>query len=129
MTGHFPTEFSGLQGHSYIALTTYRKTGVPVVTPVWFVLQEDGVLVFTGRASGKVKRLRNNPQVELSPSDFKGKPLGPAISGSARFLPENEWPDCERTFRKRFRAQFALFGFIGRLMGDADRVYLKITPT
>jgi PPOX class probable F420-dependent enzyme len=129
MTVQISAEFSGLQGHSFIALTTYRKTGVPVVTPVWFVLQEDGVLVFTGRTSGKVKRLRNNPQVELSPSDFRGKPLGPAVSGRASFLLEDEWPAYERTFRKRYGAQFALFGFIGRVMGDADRVYLKITPT
>lgn len=127
MTGTVPPNFASLRDHSFIALTTFRKTGVPVVTPVWFVLQEDGLLVFTGRSSGKVKRLRNNPQVELSPSDFKGKALGPAMSGKAQFLPEEEWNDCERAFRQRYGAQFSLFGFAGRLMGDADRVYLKIT--
>jgi len=128
MTDHISSAFAGLQGHSFIALTTFRKTGVPVVTPVWFILQPDGVLVFTGRSSGKVKRLRNNPQVELSPSDFRGKPLGPAATGTVRFLPESQWPDCEQAFQKRYGLQFAFFGFIGRMMGDADRVYLKISP-
>lgn len=128
MTDTIPPAFAGLRDHSFIALTSFRKTGVPVVTPVWFVLQEDGLLVFTGRTSGKVKRLRNNPRVELCPSDFRGKLLGPAISGIARFLPEDEWTDCERAFQKRYGAQFALFGFVGRVSGDADRIYLKIIP-
>jgi len=128
LTDDILTAFAGLRGHSFIALTTFRKTGVPVVTPVWFVLQDNRVLVFTGRTSGKVKRLRNNPRVELAPSDFKGKPLGAAISGAARFLPENEWPQSEQSFRKKYGAQFSFYGFLGRVRGDTDRIYLEISP-
>jgi hypothetical protein len=128
MTDQIPNAFAGLQGHSFIALTTFRKTGVPVVTPVWFVLHDNRVLVFTGRVSGKVKRLRNNPRVELAPSDFNGKPLGATIAGTAQILPENEWPDCEQLFRKKYGVQFSIFGFFGRVRGDADRINLEISP-
>lgn len=128
MSSEISNAFDGLQGQSFIALTTFRKTGVPVVTPVWFVLQDHRVIVFTGRLSGKVKRLRNNPRVELSPSDFSGKPLGPSISGTALFIPENEWSQYEQSFRKKYGAQFSFFGFLGRVRGNADRIYLEISP-
>lgn len=128
MTNHNSPAWDVLRGHRFVALTTFRKTGVPVVTPVWFVLQSDGVLVFTGRTSGRVKRLRNNPQVEFSPSDFRGKSLGPAISGIARFVPENEWPGCNRAFQKKYGVQSTFFGILGRISGDTDRLYLKISP-
>ena len=128
MTDQNPNAFAGLQGHSFIALTTFRKTGVPVVTPVWFMLHTDRVVIFTGRVSGKVKRIRNNPRVELAPSDFSGKPVGAAISGTARILPENEWPDCEQFFRKKYGLQFSVFGFLGRMRRNADRIYLEISP-
>jgi PPOX class probable F420-dependent enzyme len=128
MTDDIPTAFAGLQGQNFIALTTFRKTGVPVVTPVWFVLQDNRVLVFTGRTSGKVKRLRNNPRVELAPSDFNGKPLGAAISGTVHFIPEDEWLHYEQSFRKKYGAQFSFFGFLGRLRGSTDRIYLEISP-
>jgi PPOX class probable F420-dependent enzyme len=127
MTDHIPNAFAGLQRHSFIALTTFRKSGAPVITPVWFVLHDNRVLVFTGGVSGKVKRLRKNPRVELAPSDFSGKPLGVAIAGTARILPENEWPDCEQFFRKKYGAQFSIFGFLGRVRGNADRIYLEIS--
>jgi hypothetical protein len=128
MTENNPKVLAGLQGHSFIALTTFRKTGAPVVTPVWFVLRDKKVVVFTGRSSGKVKRLRNNPRVELAPSDFNGKPLGATITGKARFIPENEWPENEQVFKKKYKAQFSFFGFLGRMRGNEERVYLEISP-
>jgi PPOX class probable F420-dependent enzyme len=128
MTENIVSAFAGLQGHDFIALTTFRKTGVPVVTPVWFVLRDEKVVVFTGRTSGKVKRLRNNPRVELAPSDFNGRPLGATITGSARFIPENEWPENEHAFKKKYKAQFSFFGFVGRMRKNADRIFLEISP-
>ena len=67
MTDH-PFELL-LQGHKFIALSTYRKSGQPVVTPVWFTQRDGKLYVWTGASSGKVKRLRNNPHVSLATSD------------------------------------------------------------
>lgn len=59
---------------TYVLLTTFRKTGEGVGTPVWIVALPDGAAGFTTEVtSGKVKRIRNNPKVTLQPCDMRGK--------------------------------------------------------
>ena len=63
---------SSLSAARYILLTTFRRTGVGVATPVWFVVDGDELVVTTRIGSGKVKRLRNNPEVTLVACDIRG---------------------------------------------------------
>jgi uncharacterized protein len=57
----------------YVLLTTFRKNGEAVATPVWIVALPDGTGGFTTEAtSGKVKRIRNNPAVTLQPCSMRG---------------------------------------------------------
>lgn len=59
---------------TYVLLTTFRKNGDGVPTPVWIVALPDGRCGFTTEVgSGKVKRIRNNPKVTLQPCDMRGK--------------------------------------------------------
>lgn len=59
---------------TYVLLTTFRKNGEGVPTAVWIAALPDGSCGFTTEAtSGKVKRIRNNPQVTLQPCDMRGK--------------------------------------------------------
>lgn len=58
----------------YVRFTTFRRTGVPVHTAVWFAAAPDGSYVFESRAdSGKVKRLRHTSKVEVGLSDVRGR--------------------------------------------------------
>ena len=58
----------------YVSLATFRKTGAAVETATWIVpLDGDRVGLLTSSASGKAKRLRNNPSVTLQPSDVRGR--------------------------------------------------------
>ena len=58
----------------YVLLTTFRKNGDGVATPVWIVALPDGTGGFTTEIdSGKVKRVRNNPSVTLQPCNLRGK--------------------------------------------------------
>lgn len=58
----------------YVSVTTFRKTGVAVPTAIWIVALDGGrVGLLTSSASGKAKRLRNNPSVTLQPSDVRGR--------------------------------------------------------
>ena len=61
-----------LADEEFISLTTFRKSGVGVPTTVWVGRDGDALLVTTPRGSGKVKRLRRDPRVELSPSSRLG---------------------------------------------------------
>ncbi len=61
-------------------LTTYRRDGTPVGTAVNIAVDGDRAFVRTPHRTGKVKRLRNNPNVQIAPCTYLGKPTGPAIS-------------------------------------------------
>ena len=52
-----------IRGKSYISLTTYRKNGAGVATPIWFAEDAGKLYVMSGNESGKHKRLRNNSKV------------------------------------------------------------------
>lgn len=68
------TDFLALGDQRFLLLTTFRKTGVAVPTPVWVARDGDALLVSTPKDSGKVKRIRNNPTVQLVPCGRMGKP-------------------------------------------------------
>jgi PPOX class probable F420-dependent enzyme len=67
----------------YISLTTYRKDGTPVATPVWLAQDGDGLVVVTEPSSGKAKRLRNSGRVLVAPCDMRGRLRGDGIAGTA----------------------------------------------
>ena len=60
-----------IEGQKYISLTTFRKNGVAVSTPVWF--GEDGgkLYVMSNHDAGKCKRIRNNPKVKVAPCTIR----------------------------------------------------------
>jgi PPOX class probable F420-dependent enzyme len=80
-------DFAGFSDSEYAVLVTFRRDGTPVPTPVWFALVDDRHFVAgTDERTAKVRRIRNDPRVRVFPSDPRGKPLGPAVEGTARVL-------------------------------------------
>jgi uncharacterized protein len=72
----------------YLNMETYRKTGKPVATPVWFAEENGTLYIYSLANAGKVKRIRNNPQVRIVPCDVRGKPNGEWVEVKARILDE-----------------------------------------
>lgn len=73
----------------FVLITTFRKSGAAVASPVWIVAMADGTAGFTTEAnSGKVKRIRNNPKVTLQPCSMKGTPKqgSPVVEATAEVL-------------------------------------------
>jgi uncharacterized protein len=79
---------SALTRARYVSLTTYRKDGTPVATPVWVVVQDGLLYVWTEAASWKVKRLRNDDRVKVVVCDVRGRtaPGAAAVEGTGRVL-------------------------------------------
>ena len=92
----------------YALLTTYRRDGRTVPTPLWVVRDGDAVAVWTPTDSGKVKRIRRNPRVLIGPCDFRGRTIGDEAPGVAVVL------DRDGTARIR-RLLARKYGLIGRL--------------
>jgi PPOX class probable F420-dependent enzyme len=76
----------------YISLTTYRRDGTGVATPVWHVVNGGELFVVSDAEAWKVKRIRNNSHVVVTVCDFRGRiePGAPSAHGTARLLDEAE---------------------------------------
>lgn len=78
-----------IASEKYMSLTTYRKSGAEVSTPVWVVGLDDGRIGFwTAMGTGKTKRISNDPRVVVRPSDSRGKVAdgAPSYSGTATLV-------------------------------------------
>src|SRR4051794_778770 len=85
-----------LEGHKYCLLTTFKRSGDPVATPVWFGVGDGKLFLRTYADAVKIKRLRANPRVLVGPCDVRGKPKGPMVEGEARVVSAEEEPGAER---------------------------------
>jgi hypothetical protein len=127
------TDFDALGDERFISLTSFRKTGVGVSTPVWIARDGGALVVTTPEASGKVKRLRNSSRVELQRCDRMGRvPEGaPVIAGIVQILSGDDVTETlDSIFGRKFRLEYRIFMLIERLgkQGKKPRVMLRISP-
>lgn len=120
--------FEALQGHRYINLTTFRKDGSPVRTSLWFSEVGGQLYAYTGRNTGKVKRIRNNGEVLVGPCNIRGRPLGAETAGVVRLLPSTESSVAKESLNRKYGLQKRAYEPIQRLLGRGEGVYLEISP-
>lgn len=123
------TGFEHLRGHKYCLLVTYKRSGDPVPTPVWFGLRDGKVFVRTEADVAKVRRIRNDARVRLAPCDARGKPLGAPAEGSARILdhPGAEERDAEAALKANYGLGRRIYERLDVVFG-AELVYIEIAP-
>jgi PPOX class probable F420-dependent enzyme len=110
------THFAPLTNQQYLNLETFRKTGVSVKTPVWFVRDGDILYVRTGANSGKVKRIRNNGQVNVAPCKADGALLGEWIAAQAREIKDAEMDQkVNRLLDRKYGLMKKLFGLFSAI--------------
>ena len=91
-----------IRGQKYVSLTTYRKNGVAVATPVWFGEEENRLYIMTRSQFGKYKRIRNNPRVRAAPCTIRGVVTGPEFAGVARILPLEEHTRARAAINRKY---------------------------
>lgn len=107
----------------YINLTTFRRDGTPVPTTVWFAHLGDGIVVPTGSTTGKAKRLRNDPTVEMVTAGMRGKVKSDTVvTGQARLLDGDDAQAAEAALRAKYGWQWRFFS------SNID-VFVGVTPT
>jgi len=85
MTETFDTPMLATLARSGTALlTTFRRTGQPVTSPVSLAVRKGRAYFVTAADSGKAKRLAHTVGIELTPCTAAGKPLGGTVAGRAR---------------------------------------------
>ncbi|WBB70797.1 PPOX class F420-dependent oxidoreductase [Micromonospora sp. WMMD812] len=85
-----------------VALTTFRRDGTPVATPVSIAVVGEQAYVRSYERAWKSRRIRNNPAVEVAPSTGRGTPTGPAVQATARPLSGEEYATARRALRRKY---------------------------
>jgi len=88
----------------YVSLTTYRKDGTAVPTPVWHVARGGELVVISDAGAWKVKRIRNNSHVVVTVCDIRGRiaPGAASAEGTARLLDEDDTAAGRRLLARKY---------------------------
>jgi PPOX class probable F420-dependent enzyme len=125
--GERASELGALEGHKYCLLTTYKRNGETVPTPLWFGLADGRAYFRTYADAVKIKRIRNNPEVLIGPCDPRGKPKGPMTRATARVVSDQEKPRAEEIVQSNYGLMRRIYksGYSGRV----EDVYVEVTPS
>ncbi|SCK42249.1 hypothetical protein H181DRAFT_03684 [Streptomyces sp. WMMB 714] len=121
-----------IAGSRYVSLTTFKRDGTAVPTPVWAVEDEGELLVWTRDDSGKVKRIRNSGRVTVTPCDVRGRTVqdAPVAEGSARLMTEaGGLKRVRRAMARKYGWQFRLTDTGGALVRLGKRPHVGIAVT
>jgi PPOX class probable F420-dependent enzyme len=119
------SRLSQFAGQKYLSIETYRKSGEAVRTPVWFV-ESDGILyVRTSEDTGKYKRIRNNPSVQVAPCNSRGRLKGAWIKAEAKTAGKDV---SEKVFGLLAQKYGMIFRMMRTFLRGKDYVVLEIRP-
>ncbi len=111
-----------------VLLTTYKRAGTPVGTAVNIVVEGDLAYFRTWDTAWKLRRIRNNPEVEFAPSTALGRPTAPAIQARARVLEGEESARAGRLLARKYPAMHGLLvPLVHRLRGNKT-MHVQLTP-
>ena len=96
-------DLAPLESAKTILLTTYKRDGTPVATPVSIAFAGDRAFFRSYDKAWKTKRLRNNPEVEVAASTLRGKPSGPPVHARATLLDGEQARIAARALARRHR--------------------------
>lgn len=124
-----PQPFANLAGETFLLLTTYRKTGDAVPTPVWFAQEGDNLFITTYERAGKTKRIRANPAVTVAPCNQVGVVHGPAMPGRARVLTRDEQSVAIQALRRKYGLLYdQMTGRMDQGQPAGVRVFIGVAP-
>jgi PPOX class probable F420-dependent enzyme len=113
-----------LSDEKYMLLTTFRRDGTPVSSPVWVVPLDGGSVGFyTSSESGKAKRLAHTAKVTVQPCDARGRPkAGSAtVEGTARVVTGPELEAIRAKIVAKYGVMTKIAGFFNTIAGAIKR--------
>jgi PPOX class probable F420-dependent enzyme len=124
-----------IAGATYLSLTTYRKNGDPVATPVWFAEAGGRLYLFTFPGAGKLKRIRHTARVTFAPCKVGGQLTGPVGEATARIVTDASeqrlaLAELARKYGLIWHLYHALMGLarVLRRSPKVEHIYVAIEP-
>lgn len=118
--------FTNLADAMFMLLTTYRRSGEPMPTPVWFAAVGNTLYLTTQGTSGKVKRMRATPTVTVAPCDQRGTLSGPALPARVRILAADEFGPADAALRTKYGEQYATI--MSQMQTPSNLIFIEIVP-
>jgi PPOX class probable F420-dependent enzyme len=127
-----PDDVSSLADEKFVSLTTFKKSGEKVSSAMWLARDGDALVVWTPADSWKVKRIRRDSRVELTPCGRTGKVTAAAetTSGSATVDADpTETARVRGLIKAKYGVEFHVITLLERILarGSKDRVAVRIT--
>jgi len=118
------SRFEQFGTEKYISLETFKKNGQGVKTPVWFVLHNGALYIYTEADSWKVKRIRNNPRVRVAKCDIRGNVKGEFMDATATLIEGDERMVADKLLDKKYFLK-KIFNFLTKI-NRHKRAMIKI---
>jgi PPOX class probable F420-dependent enzyme len=114
----------------YVSLTTFRRDGREVRTPVWTAQSGGRCYIFSEAHVGKVKRIRNNGRARIAPCTMRGAITGPFVDAHARLVHDAATvAQAYAALHAKYGWQMWLIDALSKLSGRYDkRVIIEIEP-
>ena len=93
-----PPQFKG----KYLSLTTFKRDGTGMATPVWFVAEASTILVITGADSHKARRIHQNPAVTVAECTASGRLRSAPVPARAHILPCHQAPRARQLMARKY---------------------------
>ncbi|HZC13750.1 MAG TPA: PPOX class F420-dependent oxidoreductase [Thermoleophilaceae bacterium] len=111
-----------------VLLTSYRRDGTPVGTPVSLAVEGERAFVRSPGSGWKVKRIRRNPRVEITPCTARGRPTGASVPAVASPIQGETAKHAARALRRKHPfLQGMLVPLVHRLM-RCGTAYFELRP-
>lgn len=128
------TDLDTLSASRYVSLTTIKRDGTPVATPVWVAGDDQRLYAITPVDTGKTKRLRHTSRVVVAPCDVRGVVSGAEVEGTARLLDGSGTEKVSRLIDEKYGLMSKAMGWLDMAVRNRgktrERVGIEITlPT
>ena len=123
-----PPELTAFARHRTALLTTYKRDGTPVATPVTIALAGNRAFVRSYDRAGKAKRMRNRPDVRIAPSTVRGRPVGSDIPARSRLLTGEEAAQASRAIARRQPVLQGIFVPLFHRLARYQTLHYEVTP-
>ena len=100
----------------YLSVTSFKRDGTGVATPLWFVSDGRRLFALTDLHSGKVRRIRRNPRVLVASCRADGKLRGEPVPARAEVLTATaELDRVQKLLMERYKISYRLVMLLYRL--------------
>jgi len=126
-TAQHTRSFASLARERNVMLTTFKRDGTAIGTPVWPVVRDGVIYTTTALVSGKVKRIRRDGHVTIAACTARGKVTGPTYAGYARILSPEQTAEIRAAKQKRYGVLNVLVQLVNRFRRHGESIGLAIT--